>query len=577
LRDCDRLSALILALEEAMLKNTRILVRLAAMVVVLLLLMAAIAAIGIRGISTVHAGLRTVFEDRVVPLEQIGAVESGYFRIRIAVMEAVAANDVAAVEKDSAVIAAEIEKTQAKWKDYLASDISAEEEQIAAELQKNLDAYDVVRGSVLKTLASGDFAAGKALAKSEGAPALAKVMEATAKLKALQVDVAKSEYDKAGVAYASSRWLLVGGFVIAVLLGTGIALVIGRSVTVPLRRIIAVMQALTAGNLGIAVAGTERKDEVGEVARAVAVFKDGLAETARLRQEQEEAKVRGETERREAMLALASRFEQTVGGVVNEVTSSAQQMQATAQAMTATAEETSRQSTAVAAASEQTTQNVQTVASATEELSASIHEISGQVSESSRIVADAVRQADETNAKVQSLAAAAQKIGDVVRLINDIAGQTNLLALNATIEAARAGEAGKGFAVVASEVKILATQTAKATDEIGGQVRAIQEATGTSAEAIAAITETIKRVNEISTAIASAVEEQGAATLEISRNVQQAAQGTTEVSSNISSVTQAAGETGSAASQVLTAAGALSRSGGALKAQVGEFLRTIRA
>jgi methyl-accepting chemotaxis protein len=560
-----------------MLKNTRVLMRLAAMVAVMLVLMAVIAVIGIRGMSTVHEGLRTVYVDRVVPLEQIGTIESGYFKIRIAVMDAVGASDAAVIQQDSAVIAEEVQKAQALWKGYLASDISTEETQLATELQASFDAYDEVRGRVLKTLSSGDFAGGKALAKSEGAPALAKVMESIAKLKELQVDVAKEEYDKAGAAYASNRWLLIGGFVMAVLLGACVAFIIGRSITVPLRRIIGVMQALTAGDLGVTVAGTERKDEVGEVAQAVAVFKDGLAETARLRQEQEEAKQRGESERREAMLALASRFEQTVGGVVSEVISSAQQLQVTAQTMTATAEETSRQSTAVAAASEQTTQNVQTVASATEELSASIHEISGQVTESSRIVADAVRQADETNAKVQSLAAAAQKIGDVVRLISDIAGQTNLLALNATIEAARAGEAGKGFAVVASEVKTLATQTAKATDEIGGQIRAIQEATGASAEAIAAITVTINRVNEISTAIASAVEEQGAATQEISRNVQQAAQGTTEVSSNIASVTQAAGETGAAASQVLTAAGALSRGGAALKEQVGEFLRTIRA
>jgi methyl-accepting chemotaxis protein len=560
-----------------MLQNTRILVRLAAMVAVMFALMAAVAVVGIRGMGSANEGLRTVYMDRAVPLEQIGTIQSDYFMVRIAIMDAVAAHDVAVIQKDRGEIADLVKHGQARWEAYLATYLTPEEKVLAAAAQRSFTDYDAVRERVLDRLSSGDFDGGKALAKAEGTPALAKLMDDIAKLKVLQVDVAKSEYERAAAGYAADRLMLISGLVIAVLLGSGVAYVIGRSVTVPLRRIIGVMQALTAGDLTVAVAGTERKDEVGEVARAVAVFKDGLADAERLRQEQEGAKQRTEAERREAMLALASRFEQTVGGVVNDVTSSAQQLQSAAQAMTATAEETSRQSTAVAAASEQTTQNVQTVASATEELSASISEIGSQVGESSRIVANAVRQADETNDKVQSLAAAAQKIGDVVRLINDIAGQTNLLALNATIEAARAGEAGKGFAVVASEVKTLATQTAKATDEIGGQIRAIQEATGASAEAIATITETIRRVNEISTAIASAVEEQGAATQEISRNVQQAAQGTTEVASNIAGVTQAAGETGAVANQVLSAAVALSRGGMELKGQVGEFLRTIRA
>jgi len=560
-----------------MLQNTRILVRLAAMVAVMLVLMAAIAVVGIRGMAGVQEGLRTVYLDRVVPLEDIGTIQSDYFKVRIAVMDAVGARDVAAIQKDRAAIADLVTHAQERWQAYLATYLTPEEKLLADEAGRSFETYDTIRGRVLDTLSSGDFDGGKAIAKAEGSPALAKLMDDIAKLKSLQVDVAKSEYDKAGAAYASDRLLLIGGLLVAVLLGSVVAYVIGRSVTVPLRRIIDVMGALTSGDLKVAVAGTERKDEVGEVSRAVAVFKEGLAETERLRREQGEAEKRSVAERRQAMLALASRFEQTVGGVVDSVTSSAQQLQSTAQAMTATAEEASRQSTAVAAASEQTTQNVQTVASATEELSASISEISNQVSESSRIVAGAVQQADDTNSKVQSLAVAAQKIGDVVRLISDIAGQTNLLALNATIEAARAGESGKGFAVVASEVKTLATQTAKATEEIGGQIRAIQDATGASAEAIAAIAETIKRVNEISTAIASAVEEQGAATREISRNVQQAAQGTTEVASNIAGVTQAAGETGAAANEVLSAAGALSRGGLELKSQVGEFLRTIRA
>ncbi len=369
--------------------------------------------------------------------------------------------------------------------------------------------------------------------------------------------------------------MIVSGF--AVLLGIGIGFVVARSITVPITEMTRSMGVLASGDTKAEIPAQGRKDEIGSMAAAVQVFKESMIETERLRAEQEAAKKRAEAERRKSMHDMADRFESTVGEVLKSVTSSSTELQATAQTLSATAEETSRQSTAVATASEETTQNVQTVASATEELSASIHEISSQVSESSRIVGDAVTQANDTNSKVQGLAEAAQKIGDVVRLINDIAGQTNLLALNATIEAARAGEAGKGFAVVASEVKTLATQTARATDEIAGQVRAIQEATASSAKAIQDITQTINRVNEISTAIASAVEEQGAATLEISRNVQQAAHGTTEVSSNISSVTQAAQETGSAASQVLASAGELAKNGTLLRDQVSAFLKEVRA
>jgi methyl-accepting chemotaxis protein len=364
---------------------------------------------------------------------------------------------------------------------------------------------------------------------------------------------------------------------IAILLGIVIGYAVARSITKPIVAMTGAMGELASGNKGVEIPAQGRGDEIGHMAAAVQVFKENMIEADRLRAEQEATKQRTEAERRQAMLDLADRFENSVGGVVKAVTSAATELQATAQSMSATAEQTTRQSSAVAAASEETTRNVQTVASATEELSASIGEISNQVTESTRIVGEAVSQAHGTNEKVQSLADAAQRIGDVVRLINDIAGQTNLLALNATIEAARAGEAGKGFAVVASEVKTLATQTAKATEEIAGQVRAIQDATQSSAVAIGDITKTIGRVSEISTTIASAVEEQGAATQEISRNVQQAAQGTQEVASNIGGVTEAATQTGHAAGEVLGAAQELGKNGELLRSQVEEFLRTVRA
>jgi len=403
----------------------------------------------------------------------------------------------------------------------------------------------------------------------------------TKDITALADAAVKSQEEEAqGAADETSRAITLTMVVIGVGLvaGIGLALFVSRvGISGPIGAMTKAMQDLAGGDKETIIPATDHRDEVGAMAKTLQIFKDNMLEADRLRAEQEETKRRSEAERRKAMLDLADRFEKNVGSLVEGVTGAAGKLQSTAQSMSATAEQTTRQSTAVAAASEETTTNVQTVASATEELSASISEITNQVTESTRIVGEAVHQTSDTNAKVQSLAEAAQKIGDVVRLINDIAGQTNLLALNATIEAARAGEAGKGFAVVASEVKTLATQTARATDEIAGQVRSIQEATASSATAIDGITRTIGRVSEISTAIASAVEEQGAATQEISRNVQQAAQGTQEVSSNVSGVSEAARQTGVAATEVLRSADELSRNGAALRVQVDEFLKTVRA
>ncbi len=267
----------------------------------------------------------------------------------------------------------------------------------------------------------------------------------------------------------------------------------------------------------------------------------------------------------------------SVGSVVDTMSSAALNLQSNADTLTISADRTSQQSAAVAAASEEASTNVQTVAAATEELSSSISEINRQVMNSARVAQEAVRNAEQTTNTVNGLAEAAQKIGDVVGLINQIAGQTNLLALNATIEAARAGEAGKGFAVVANEVKALATQTARATEEVTAHISAIQRETGAATTAIGAITETIREINEIATTIASTIEEQGAATQEISRNVQQAALGTQDVSANITGIAQAAAETGGAASQVLDAArhsGELART---LHGEVEKFLAGIRA
>ncbi|HEY0329919.1 MAG TPA: methyl-accepting chemotaxis protein [Rhodopseudomonas sp.] len=316
----------------------------------------------------------------------------------------------------------------------------------------------------------------------------------------------------------------------------------------------------------------EQADEVGVLAAALRNMQDDLKRRVAQRIEDQAA---ADTLRRDTMNKLA--FEASVGEIVETVSSSSTQMEASANTLTATAERSQELATAVAAASEEASTNVQSVASATEEMSSSVTEISRQVQESARIAGEAVDQARNTNDRVGELSQAASRIGDVVELINTIAGQTNLLALNATIEAARAGEAGRGFAVVASEVKALAEQTAKATGEISQQITGIQAATQGSVAAIKQISTTIGRMSEISSTIASAVEEQGAATQEISRNVQQAAQGTMQVSSNITDVERGASETGSASSQVLSAAQSLSRDSNRLKLEVGKFLDSVRA
>jgi methyl-accepting chemotaxis protein len=361
------------------------------------------------------------------------------------------------------------------------------------------------------------------------------------------------------------------------LLSIGIAWLVARSVVKPLSRLRSRMDGLSKGELNLPVADADRSDEIGEMARTVGVFREAMIETNRLRAEQVEAEQRQVRERKDDMHRMADSFEGAVGQIIATVSSASAQLENSAGVLTSTATRSENLATKVASASEEASSNVQSVASATEELSSSVHEISRQVQESARIANEAVAQARQTNDRVGELSKAAGRIGDVVELINTIAGQTNLLALNATIEAARAGEAGRGFAVVASEVKALAEQTAKATGEIGQQINGIQAATNDSVGAIREISGTIEKLSEIASAIAAAVEQQGAATQEISRNVQRAAEGTVQVSSNIADVQRGASETGSASSQVLSAAKSLSGDSSRLKLEVGKFLSSVRA
>jgi methyl-accepting chemotaxis protein len=372
--------------------------------------------------------------------------------------------------------------------------------------------------------------------------------------------------------------LQAGGVTLALIaLLSLVAFWIARGITRPLGRLRTAMQALAENRASSATPELERADEIGEMARAVEVFRKSLAETDRLRNEQAEIEGRTAAQHRADMNRIADEFQTAVGNIIDAVSSAATELEASAGTLTKTAETTQEITGSVVATSEQASANVQTVAAATEEMAASVGEIARQAQTSSEIARQAVTQAEKTDARITKLSQAANRIGDVVKLITAIAEQTNLLALNATIEAARAGEAGKGFAVVAQEVKALATQTAKATDEIRGQISAMQAVTQESVADIKQIGDTIGRISEIAEAIAETVAQQGSATQEISRNVQEAARGTSDVASNVANVSRGASETGSASAQVLAAARSLASDSNHLKLEVEKFLATVRA
>jgi methyl-accepting chemotaxis protein len=381
---------------------------------------------------------------------------------------------------------------------------------------------------------------------------------------------------EAAAGYSTAFAVLAAILGAAIVIGIAVGIYLVRDVSRGIASIVTPMQALGHGDLTAQVPHQGETTEIGAMADTLQVFKQALI-AKKAADEAAAVDADAKIERGRRVDGITRDFESLIGEIVETVSSASTQLEASASTLTATAERSQALTTAVAAASEEASTNVQSVASATEEMSSSVNEISRQVQDSARMAGEAVDQARKTNDRVGELSKAAARIGDVVELINTIAGQTNLLALNATIEAARAGEAGRGFAVVASEVKALAEQTAKATGEIGQQISGIQAATQESVNAIKEISGTIEKLSEISSTIAAAVEEQGAATQEISRNVQQAAQGTQQVSANITDVQRGASETGSASSQVLSAAKSLSGDSNRLKLEVGKFLNSVRA
>jgi methyl-accepting chemotaxis protein len=402
--------------------------------------------------------------------------------------------------------------------------------------------------------------------------------ELLGKAKLRFISIADRDAKQASEGARQTAWTVAWVLALSAVAGALIFMVaVSRTISRPLMGVVRSLGELAQGNTATDASGQDRNDEIGQVASAINILKERMIQAERLKADQATAELRAAEQRKSDILKIANDFENAVGRIVEAVSMASKELEASAGTLASTAERAQELSTTVAASSEEASANVQSVSAATEELSSSVGEIGRQIHETARIASEAVGQAQATTEYVGGLSKAASRIGDVVELINTIAGQTNLLALNAAIEAARAGEAGRGFAVVAAEVKALAEQTAKATGEIGQQIADIQAATRQSVGAIGQISATIERLSDISATIAAAVEEQGAATQEISRNVQQAASGTQQVSSSILDVQRGASETGSASSQVLLSARALTSESHRLKSEMGRFLVTVRS
>ncbi|MGZ5842434.1 MAG: methyl-accepting chemotaxis protein [Xanthobacteraceae bacterium] len=541
------------------------------------LMFAAQGLLSVNKVSQVNDGVVDIATNWLPSVDVTREMNTIGARYRISMARAIIAPDPktrAEVERDIAQFAATMAASRKRYEPMITS---AEERNIYDSFARHWDEYVKLQTAMIDLLAAGKAGEAGAQFLQPGATYFRAVTADLQGLADVNLKGAKAATGTADANYSAARMLTF------VMLGCGMLVAFGAmvfcfyGVARPIGRITQSMGVLAEGDTKAEIPFSARHDEIGRMAVAVQVFKDNMIRARTLEAEATEAKVRGEHERKAEMRKLADQFEAAVGEIVGTVSSAATELEASASTLTETAATTVKLSGVVAAASDDASGNVQTVAAATDQLASSVNEISRRVQESSNIARGAVEQAKATDERVAELSRVANRIGDVVKLISAIAEQTNLLALNATIEAARAGEAGRGFAVVASEVKSLASQTAKATEDIGVQIAGMQAATGDAVGAIQEIGSTISRISEIAGTLAAAVAEQGAATQEISRNVQQAAQGTAKVAANIGDVNRGAAETGAASGQVLSSAKALSSEGARLKTEVDRFLATVRA
>ncbi len=541
----------------------------------LLVAMSAMGALNIRQMYTINSATVDIVNNWLPSVRVLGELRAATITYRAIVRSHLLATDEAGKQLQEDLLAKWITNTDKARKAYEPLITSAEERALYDEFSTSWAEYLAGVKEVLVLSRKNEDKEARVL-HAKASLAGVKADETLQKDVLLNSRGADAAGTQAAEGFDNDIRIVLSSLLLTIIIGIGAAVFLVRGVSAGIKSIVAPMQALGNGDLTAQVPHQGEKTEIGAMAEALQVFKQALI----AKKAADEAAARdadAKIERGRRVDSITRDFESLIGEIVATVSSASTQLEASAGTLTSTAERAQQLTTTVAAASEEASTNVRSVASATEEMASSINEIGRQVQDSARMAGEAVDQARKTNDRVSELSKAAARIGDVVELINTIAGQTNLLALNATIEAARAGEAGRGFAVVASEVKALAEQTAKATGEIGQQITGIQTATQDSVNAIKEIGGTIEKLCEISSTIASAVEEQGAATQEISRNVQQAAHGTQQVSSNITDVQRGASETGSASSQVLAAAQSLSGDSNRLKLEVGKFLNSVRA